>query len=150
VTFRAYTDGASRGNPGESGIGIIVRDDDQREVLALGAYLGRATNNRAEYTALITLLERARPFQCTRLIVHSDSELMVRQIAGQYKVKDQALKTLHRRAAALVKGLPFPVDLRHVPREQNSEADRLANLAIDAKAPPLESAGGDDLFGGHL
>lgn len=148
MTLRAFTDGASRGNPGESGIGVVVHDESGNEVLALKGYLGTSTNNRAEYTALIMLLERAGSLRCDRLVVHSDSELMVRQIAGQYKVKDRPLRELHRRASALLKGLPFPVEVRHVPREQNREADRLANEAIDARTPLPASPGPGELFGG--
>jgi ribonuclease HI len=147
VIFRAFTDGASRGNPGESGIGVIVYDESGMRVAAWNGYLGTSTNNRAEYTALIMLLEEAGAFRCDRLLVHSDSELMVRQMAGQYKVKDRSLREMHRRASEILKGLPFPVEVRHVPREQNREADRLANEAIDARAPRLPSAAPGDLFG---
>jgi ribonuclease HI len=135
MTLRAFTDGASRGNPGEAGIGILVTDEKQDTVLALHAYIGRCTNNVAEYTALETLLERAGLLDCTRLVIHSDSELMVRQINGQYKVKDRGLKPHHARALHLMKSLPFPCAVTHIPREENREADRLANLGIDEKVP---------------
>ena len=135
MTLHAFTDGASRGNPGEAGIGILVTDEKHETVLSLHAYIGRCTNNIAEYTALETLLEQAGRLECTRLLIHSDSELMVRQINGQYKVKDHGLKPHHARALRLLKALPFPCTVAHIPREENREADRLANLGIDEKIP---------------
>lgn len=134
MTLHAFTDCASRGNPGESGIGVLVQDDKGNLVLSLHGYIGISTNNRAEYTAFITLLEQLDSIRCDRLIVHSDSELMVRQLSGKYKVRDKGLKGLHRRAAALIAARPFVTEVRHVPREKNREADRLANLAIETKA----------------
>jgi ribonuclease HI len=135
MTLRAFTDGASRGNPGEAGIGILVTDETSAEVLSLHAYIGVCTNNIAEYTALETLLERARSLRCARMIIHSDSELMVRQMNGRYRVKDSGLKPHHARAVGLLKSLPFPCTVMHIPREENREADRLANLGIDEKIP---------------
>ena len=129
----AFTDGASRGNPGESGIGVIVKDQAGSVVLKLSGYIGRTTNNIAEYTAFLTLLKRMKGVSCTRLIVHSDSELMVRQFNGEYKVRDEELKKRFRNAMKLAGGMPFPVELKHIPREQNTEADRLANMGIESK-----------------
>ena len=80
----------------------------------------------AEYTALVALLKRARRWECSGLLVHSDSELMVRQLTGAYKVKSSGLKAFHRRAAAALRELGFPVEILHVPREMNREADRLS------------------------
>jgi len=150
MTLHAFTDGASRGNPGESGIGILVKDDEGNVVLSLNGFIGNSTNNRAEYIALTTLLERMQGSSCRRLVVHSDSELMVRQVNGQYKVKDQAMKRYHRRVTGLVAGSPFAFELKHIPRELNREADRLANQAIDERTtlepqtgpPPRHSGGG--------
>ena len=135
MTLLAFTDGASRGNPGEAGIGIVVTDEKSETVLSLHGYIGVCTNNVAEYTAIETLLERARSLQCARMIIHSDSELMVRQLNGRYRVKDRGLKPHHARALELLKALPFPCSVTHVPREENREADRLANLGIDEKIP---------------
>ncbi len=134
MTLHAFTDGASRGNPGESGIGLILKDAKGATVASWHGYIGLSTNNRAEYAALIALLERTKSVACERLIIHSDSELMVRQLNGRYKVRDAALRECHRRAAALLAAQPFPALLRHVPRAMNREADRLANLAIDTRA----------------
>jgi ribonuclease HI len=140
VTLHAFTDGASRGNPGESGIGITVKDEQGNTVASWHGYIGRTTNNRAEYEALITLLERMESIPCERLVIHSDSELMVRQLSGTYKVKDPGLKECHRRAAALLAARNSPTVLRHVPRTANRDADNLANLAIDTRARIKESS----------
>lgn len=134
MTLHAYTDGASRGNPGDAGIGVIVRDEAGNTLLSLKGYIGRTTNNIAEYTALLTLLTRMKDIACSRLVVHSDSELMVRQLNGQYKVRNKDLKKYHTRVAALVGQLPFVVEVRHIPREQNAEADGLANEGITSRA----------------
>lgn len=135
MILHAFTDGASRGNPGEAGIGILVRNEKSETVLSLHGYIGVCTNNVAEYTAVETLLERASSLSCARMIIHSDSELMVRQLTGMYRVKDAGLKPHHARAVALMKSLPFPCTVTHIPREENREADRLANQGIDEKIP---------------
>jgi len=133
MILHAFTDGASRGNPGESGFGIIVKDDSGDTILALSGYIGRTTNNIAEYTALLKLLEHMRSAECSRMIVHSDSELMVRQLNGSYKVRDKGLKRYHARFQELKKSLPFDIVIRHIGREENKEADRLANEAINTR-----------------
>lgn len=135
MTWHAYTDGASRGNPGDAGVGVIVRDEQGQTLLSVHGYIGRTTNNVAEYTALQTLLERLPADGCTRLVVHSDSELLVRQVNGQYRVKDPGLKKHHEEVRRLLSSLPCQVEVRHIPREQNSEADRLANRGIDSLVP---------------
>jgi ribonuclease HI len=133
MRLRAYTDGASRGNPGESGIGIVLKSEKGKTLASWHGFIGLSTNNRAEYQALITLLERMREFPCDELVIHSDSELMVRQLTGRYKVKDAGLKECHRRAAALLAAQTCKTVLKHVPRAMNRDADRLANLAIDSR-----------------
>ncbi len=133
MILHAFTDGASRGNPGESGIGIVIRTEQGDNLVAEGAYIGKTTNNVAEYRALLALLDRVREMPCSQLIVHSDSELMVRQLTGKYKIKSPNLKEYHRRATEKLAGMPFPVEIRHVLREENSEADRLANQGIDRR-----------------
>ena len=132
-TIYAHTDGASRGNPGESGIGLILRDEDGSVLYAAGAYIGKATNNTAEYLALLACLEKARELPCQRLVVHSDSELMVRQIKGQYRVKDKNLQRLYLDARKLLAEAPFEFEIVHVEREKNRDADLLANEGIDSK-----------------
>ncbi|MDH4071459.1 MAG: ribonuclease HI family protein [Ignavibacteria bacterium] len=133
MTFHAYTDGASRGNPGESGIGLLLKDEDGRTVMTLGAYIGQATNNVAEYTALITLLKRMNEYPCTRLVVFSDSELMVKQMNGQYKIKNPDIKRCHAEIRGLLSRSPFQFEIRHIPRETNREADQLANAGIETR-----------------
>jgi ribonuclease HI len=133
MTLYAFTDGASRGNPGESGIGLLVKDENGNIVLSLSAYIGKTTNNIAEYTALLVLLKRVKDLECTKLVVHSDSELMVRQIHGQYKVKDTNIRKYYQKVAGLLDEMPFEFELKHIPREQNSDADRLANRGIETK-----------------
>jgi ribonuclease HI len=133
MTLFAATDGASRGNPGESGVGVIVRDETGREVLRISRYLGTTTNNIAEYTALILLLKEIRTLPCTRLVVQSDSELLVRQVNGKYKVRNAGLKKKFDEVQRLRAASPFPVEITYVPRTQNAEADRLANQGIDKR-----------------
>jgi ribonuclease HI len=135
MTIHAWTDGAARGNPGESGIGVILRDDAGNDLYSFGGFLGTATNNVAEYRALLHCLEKAAGFTCESMVVHSDSQLMVRQMLGQYKVKDKKLAVLHREAKRLVQALPFTVTFVHVERELNRDADLLANAGIDGKVP---------------
>jgi ribonuclease HI len=134
MILRAFTDGASRGNPGESGIGILVKDEAGKTLFSMHGYIGVTTNNIAEYTALLALLKKMRTHQCTRLRVHSDSELMVRQVNGEYKVRDGQLKKLYQRAMRVIGKLPFEFELQYIPREENREADRLANMGIDTRA----------------
>ncbi len=133
MTVVAFTDGASRGNPGESGIGILMKGEDGKVLVSLSDYIGTATNNIAEYAALIKCLEIAKETKCARLIVHSDSELMVRQIQGTYKVKDNGLKKLFADVQRILASAPFKFEIRHVAREENGEADELANRGIDLK-----------------
>ncbi len=135
MTARAYTDGAARGNPGEGGIGVIIRGEDGSTLYSFGGYVGVTTNNVAEYRALLHCLKAAAKIPCDGMIVHSDSQLMVRQMLGEYKVRDKKLALLHTEALTLLKGLPFSVRLVHVDRESNQEADMLANAGIDGKIP---------------
>ena len=131
----AATDGASRGNPGASGVGVIVRNEQGDLILSRSGYIGETTNNVAEYSALLLLLRSMQTIPCTRLVVQSDSELMVRQVNGQYKAKDPKLKKLFLEVQRLKSIAPYSFELHYVPRELNSETDRLANEGIDAKTP---------------
>jgi ribonuclease HI len=133
MTVHAFTDGASRGNPGESGMGILMRDEGGKTLVSLSDYLGSATNNVAEYIALITCLKLARETKCTRLIVHSDSELIVRQVKGTYRVRDAGLKPYFAQVQELLASVPFKVEIRHITREDNKLADQLANRGINLK-----------------
>ncbi len=135
MTLLAFTDGASRGNPGDSGIGVILKDPSGAVLEEIYAYLGTSTNNRAEYAALYAGIELARRHKCTHLISHSDSELMVRQIGGTYKIKDKTLREWAGRVHEAVRTGGLRLELKHIPREQNREADELANMGIDRKEP---------------
>jgi ribonuclease HI len=126
----AHSDGGARGNPGPAGYGVVIQDEGGRKVASLSQYLGHQTNNFAEYQGLIAALEYAIANGHKALKVVSDSELLVRQIKGIYKVKNQALKDLHGRAKQLIAQLEwFSID--HALRQHNREADRLANEAMD-------------------
>ena len=126
----AYSDGGARGNPGPAGYGVVIKDQSGQKVAALSQYLGHQTNNFAEYQGLIAALEFAVKHGPKAIKVISDSELLVRQIKGIYKVKNPALKDLHARAKELIAQLEwFSID--HAMREHNQEADSLANQAMD-------------------
>ncbi len=133
MTIFAYTDGASRGNPGESGIGIILKDELGSVITSHYRYIGKTTNNIAEYTALAACLKLVQATKCRQLIVHSDSELMVRQLNGQYKVKNARLKKYFQHIQDILIASPFQFTVKHIPREKNREADDLANRGIDTK-----------------
>src|SRR5438132_4656965 len=128
----AYSDGGARGNPGPAGYGVVVKDETGKKIAELSQYLGHQTNNFAEYQGLIAALEYAIEHGYKALKVISDSELLVRQIKGIYKVKNAALKDLHARAKELIAQLDW-FSVGHALRAQNQEADRLANEAIDRK-----------------
>jgi ribonuclease HI len=126
----AHSDGGARGNPGPAGYGVVIQDETGRKVAALSQYLGHQTNNFAEYQGLIAALEYAIEHGHKALKVVSDSELLVRQIKGIYKVKNATLQELHARAKQLITQLEwFSID--HALREHNREADDLANQAMD-------------------
>jgi len=135
MTIHAFTDGASRGNPGDSGIGVVLRSEKGSVLTSVFGYIGKATNNIAEYTALIACLKLAQTKGCRNLVIHSDSELLVRQMEGTYKVKEPRLKKFVEEAHALIDSARINCTFRHITREYNSEADRLANLGIDSKRP---------------
>jgi len=126
----AHSDGGARGNPGPAGYGVVIKDESGRTVAALSEYLGRQTNNFAEYQGLIAALEYALKHGPKALKLISDSELLVRQIKGIYKVKNATLQDLHARAKELIKQLDW-FSIGHALREHNQEADRLANEAMD-------------------
>ena len=131
VTVRV--DGASRGNPGPAGIGAVVEFADGRPAMELSAYIGEATNNVAEYRALLMALEEAGRHGAQSITVYSDSELLVRQLNGEYRVKAAHLRPLHLEARRRLRVFPA-VRILHVMREENRRADLLANLAIDQHA----------------
>jgi ribonuclease HI len=126
----AYIDGGARGNPGPAGYGVVIKDQSGNQIAGLSKYLGRQTNNSAEYNGLLAALEYALQNGRKALKVISDSELLVKQIRGQYKVKSPALQELHGRAQSLIRQLDW-FSIQHVLRAQNREADGLANRAMD-------------------
>jgi len=138
----AQVDGASRGNPGPASYAVIIRRPDGGVLYQLGKYLGNATNNVAEYFALITALDYCAANNISRLRVRSDSELLVRQMQGRYKVKSASLKPLHERAVRQSKGFAY-FAIEHVPREMNAEADALANAALDRTGEVVGASRGE-------
>jgi ribonuclease HI len=126
-----YTDGGSRGNPGPAGCGVVVLRDGET-VATISKYLGVATNNIAEYTALVLALEKALELGLQDIEVRMDSELIVRQMNGQYRVKNEGLLPLFNQAQQLSRRFS-KFNMVHVRRELNKEADKLANQAMDAK-----------------
>jgi probable phosphoglycerate mutase len=126
----AHIDGGSRGNPGPAAYGVAIETTEGHPVTAFAKFLGETTNNFAEYQGLLAALEYALGHGYPRLRVLTDSELMARQISGQYKVRNPDLKLLYAKAQAMIARLEL-FSIRHVYREQNREADRLANQAMD-------------------
>jgi ribonuclease HI len=135
AAYHANIDGGSRGNPGPAAYGVVVRDAKGEIVARLKKYIGQNTNNVAEYFGLIAALDYAQTYGIRALRVESDSELMVKQMRGMYKVKSGDLRPLHERAKKMAQTLDsFRID--HVYREQNREADALVNQALDETGRP--------------
>jgi len=130
-TLRLFTDGASRGNPGPAGAGVVIEDDQGMRLRTFHRWLGKATNNEAEYHAVIEGLKAVSDWKPDRLEVYLDSKLVVEQLNGSYRVKKPELKPLYEQAKRLLGGFDDVV-LAHVDRERNRGADALANMAIDA------------------
>jgi len=126
-------DGGSRGNPGPAGIGVVVTASDGTPLVTLGRFLGTATNNVAEYTALIVGLEQLSKLGATHIVIRGDSELIIKQMRGEYRVKNPGLRPLYEKAQSLV-GKFESVKFEHNFRESNELADKLANLAMNRKA----------------
>ena len=131
MKYIVHTDGAARGNPGPAAIGVVIEDDEGRTVYEASRSLGVRTNNEAEYMALITALEYIKDSRPSEAEFRLDSELVVRQLNGQYKVKEPRLQSLHGQVIMLLNAVP-KYKIRHVRREQNTRADELANEALDA------------------
>src|SRR6266498_3070802 len=128
-TWTIYTDGGSRGNPGPAAYAYVIKRPGLSDIEEK-AYLGKSTNNIAEYTGLVKALEHAKEIGGKKLIVNSDSELMVKQMNGQYRVKNEGLRPLYEQAVKLRKQFET-VTIKHVYRDQNSQADALCNEAMD-------------------
>lgn len=130
MILTAFTDGASRGNPGKAGIGVVIYNDKEEIVAELSEYIGEATNNVAEYTAFIRALEKGLELGGVEISLYTDSELLTKQVLGQYAVKNEGLIPLYKQVVNL-KGEYDKFQVTHVPREKNKVADKLANKAID-------------------
>jgi len=131
VRLTVHVDGGARGNPGPAAIAAVVSDSDGGTLIETSETIGRATNNVAEYRALLLGIERALELGATELDLVGDSELVVKQVQGKYKVKDAGLKPLHAAVRKRLEGVG-EWSIRHVRRERNAEADRLVNEALDA------------------
>lgn len=132
-TFTLEFDGGSRGNPGPAGIGVVIRAGDGTALVTMGRYIGRATNNVAEYRALIAALTEARKLGARRIVVRGDSELIIRQMRGEYRVKNPDLRDLYEQAREILHEFEA-ARFEHNLRDRNELADRLANVAMDRKA----------------
>jgi len=138
--LRLFTDGASRGNPGHAAVGVVIEDEHGMRLRGFHRYLGRMTNNEAEYHALLDGLKAAKDWKPDRLEVYLDSKLVVEQMNGRYRIKAPELIPLHQKATELLREFP-EVQVAHVEREKNRGADSLANKAIDAKVPKKKFGG---------
>lgn len=125
-----YIDGASRGNPGPAGVGLLILDNNRKKIKEFYKYLGEATNNIAEYNALIYGLEKALELNADEIVINLDSELVAKQVNGEYRVKNSDIKPLFERAVDSLKNFK-KFELRHIARSENKEADKLANKAIN-------------------
>jgi ribonuclease HI/predicted RNA-binding Zn-ribbon protein involved in translation (DUF1610 family) len=148
-------DGGSRGNPGPAGIGVVVRAHDGTPLVTLGRFIGKVTNNVAEYRALITAMEEARKLGATKIVIRGDSELIIKQMRGEYRVKHPDMKVLYDEAQDLIRKFD-QAKIEHNLRHKNELADKLANLAMDRRQDvtdvdespvdtpaPLSTAAGD-------
>lgn len=137
-TLTVEFDGGSRGNPGPAGIGMVVRAEDGTALATLGQFIGHATNNVAEYRALITAMQMARKLGASKIRIRGDSELIIRQMTGQYRVKNADLKVLYDEAQDMLREFET-CSFEHNLRNKNKLADKLANLAMDRKADVTEA-----------
>jgi ribonuclease HI len=133
----ANIDGGSRGNPGPAGAGISIREETGRAILEAGYFLGRMTNNMAEYTALLRALDACKARGAQEVQIYCDSELLVKQINGEYRVKNETLKDYFDQAMKMLRTIGA-WKIQHVRREGNARADELANLAMDAGEDVVE------------
>jgi ribonuclease HI len=136
-TLTLQFDGGSRGNPGPAGIGVVVAAADGTPLVTLGRFIGRATNNVAEYRALITAMAEARKLGARNILIRGDSELIIKQMRGEYRVKNPDMKVLYDEAQALLRQFAS-ARIEHNLRHKNELADKLANLAMDRRADVTE------------
>ena len=140
TVLRLRTDGASRGNPGHAAVGVVIEDDEGVKLRTFHRYIGVATNNEAEYQALIDGLKAVTEWKPARVEIFLDSKLVVEQVKGQYRVKDAKLQPLHQRVKDLLESFG-QWEIRHVERENNKGADKLANMALDERAKKSAAPG---------
>jgi ribonuclease HI len=133
--LHVYVDGAARGNPGPAAVGVLVLTRQGKRVAAFGEAIGETTNNYAEYTALVHALRLLSVFEVDRLRVYTDSELMAKQVKGEYRVKEKTLQSPYTQVLSMLRRYK-DWDISHIPREENAEADRLANHALNEGPPP--------------
>ncbi|MBI4433563.1 ribonuclease HI family protein [Candidatus Uhrbacteria bacterium] len=143
MKVQVSTDGGARGNPGPAGLGFVIRDANGRTIEAVGEYLGETTNNQAEYRAMVAALTRARELGATDVEALADSELLVKQLHRQYRVKNAGLAPLFLAVWNLAQSFRS-CTFRHIRREQNRAADRMVNLAIDRRGSVREIGGVDE------
>lgn len=134
--LNVFSDGGARGNPGPAGAGAAINDADGHTLAEVSQPLGTMTNNQAEYWAVVLILEKLTAllkdgYQADRVRYQLDSKLIVEQLAGNYRVKHPGLQPLYHRAKELILALPIPIDITHIPRHRNKQADALANQAMD-------------------
>ena len=125
-----YIDGGSRGNPGPAGIGVVILDERGKKIKDIAKYIGETTNNIAEYNALLYGLEEALIIRADEILINMDSELIAKQLSGDYRVKDSNIKPLFERALNMLKSFKG-FEIKHIKREKNKEADKLLNKAIN-------------------
>jgi ribonuclease HI len=130
MKVHAHIDGGSRGNPGPAAAGFIIESEDGKLLHEAGVFIGKATNNVAEYSGLIAALKEALDLGATEIDLASDSELLVKQMSGEYRVKNPGLQPLYQEARQLVRQFA-DCEIRHVRRENNVRADSVANMAMD-------------------
>lgn len=129
-----YCDGGSRGNPGPAGLGVVIYDEDKNILFEISEFLGIATNNQAEYKGVLQAIKKAKELKAKELTFYLDSELIVKQMKGQYRVKNRGLIPIYMEIRKYI--LEFQkVEFNHVRREYNKEADALANIAMDEHSP---------------
>ena len=125
-----YIDGGARGNPGPAGIGVVMLDSGKKKIKEIYKYIGEATNNIAEYSALVCALEEARVYGAEDIVLHMDSELVAKQLSGEYKVKNAGIRNLFEKAVEILKVFNS-FEIKHIDRSQNKDADKLVNKAIN-------------------
>lgn len=135
MRLNIYTDGACHGNPGPAAIGVVITDDHQKVLATVSDYIGHGTNNKAEYSAVVRALELAIRLNPEEVVLYLDSELVVRQLNGSYKVKSRSILPLYNKASELLKKFPR-ISVMHIGRELNTEADALATAALQKRFRP--------------